>query len=101
MELFCKPQPWTKEVKDTNPLMSSSLVILFGAVKQFSRFRSWSETECKTPADYSPQYISNPPPHSHTLSVFTVHWEGGEGGGGQREGTVEGQPNRMDRIEGT
>jgi hypothetical protein len=36
-----------------------------------------------------------PPPHSHTLSVYTmvytVHWEGGEGGGGQREGTVEGQ----------
>jgi hypothetical protein len=29
-----------------------------------------------------------PPPHSHTLSVYTVHlvWEGGEGGGGQREG---------------
>jgi hypothetical protein len=22
--------------------------------------------------------------------VYTVHWEGGEGGGGQREGTVEG-----------
>jgi hypothetical protein len=31
------------------------------------------------------------PPHSHTLSVYTVHWEGGEGEGGQREGTVEGQ----------
>jgi hypothetical protein len=30
-----KNAPWTKEVKDTNPLMSSSLVILFGAVKQF------------------------------------------------------------------
>ncbi len=31
---------------------------------------------------------------SHTLSAYTVHWEGGvEGGGGQREGTgtVEGQ----------
>ncbi len=30
-----------------------------------------------------------PPPPSHTLSVYTVHWEGG--GGGQREGTAEGQ----------
>jgi hypothetical protein len=29
-----------------------------------------------------------PPPHRHTLSVYTVHllWEGGRGGGGQREG---------------
>jgi hypothetical protein len=45
---------WTKEVKYTNPSMSSSLVILFGAVKQFSRFRIWSETECKTPAEYGP-----------------------------------------------
>jgi hypothetical protein len=25
------------------------------------------------------------------LSLYTVHWEGGEGGGGQREDTVEGQ----------
>jgi hypothetical protein len=31
------------------------------------------------------------PPHSHTLSVYTVLREGGEGGGGQRECTVEGQ----------
>jgi hypothetical protein len=29
--------------------------------------------------------------HSHTLSVYSVHWEGGEGEGGQRDGTVEGQ----------
>jgi hypothetical protein len=29
--------------------------------------------------------------YSHTLAVYTVHWEGGEGEGGQREGTVEGQ----------
>ncbi len=69
---------WTKEVKDTNPLMSSSLVILFWAVKKLCRFQIWSETECKTPAEYGPQYISTPPPpHSHTLSVYTVHWEGG------------------------
>jgi hypothetical protein len=32
-----------------------------------------------------------PPPTSHTLSVKNVHWEGEEGVGGQREGTVEGQ----------
>ncbi len=46
---------------------------------------------CKTPAEYGPQYISTQPHHSHTLSVYTVHCEGGEGEGGQREGTVEGQ----------
>ncbi len=56
--------------------MSSSLVILFGVVKQFGRFWIWSETECKTPAEYGPQYISTPP-HSHTQSVYTVQWEGG------------------------
>ncbi len=27
-----------RNLKDTNPLMSSSLVILFGVVKQFGRF---------------------------------------------------------------
>jgi hypothetical protein len=59
----------------------------------------WSETECKTPAEYGPQCISTPPQppsHSHTVTyvcmyVCTVHWEGGEGEGEQREGTVEGQ----------
>ncbi len=55
---------------------------LFGVVKQFIRFWIWSETECKTPAEYDLQHNSTPPPpppHSHTLSVFTVHlvWEGG------------------------
>ncbi len=44
--------------------MSSLLVILFGVVEQFSRFWIWSETECKTPAEYGLQ----------------------GGGGGQREG---------------
>jgi hypothetical protein len=67
------------------------MVILFRVVKQFCRFWIWSETECKTPAEYVLQYNSTPshPPHSHTLSVCTVHlvWEGG-GKGGQRKGRV-------------
>ncbi len=42
--------------------MSSLLVILFGVVKHFSRFWIWSETECKTPAEYGLQYNSTPPP---------------------------------------
>jgi hypothetical protein len=38
------------------------------------------------------QHPHTPPPHSHTMSTYTVHWEGGgDGGGGQREGTVVGQ----------
>ncbi len=41
-----------EETLDTNPLMSSSLVILFGVVKQFDRFWIWSETERKIPAEY-------------------------------------------------
>ncbi len=41
-----------RNLKDTNPLLSSSLVILFGVVKQFGRFWIWSETECKIPAEY-------------------------------------------------
>ncbi len=79
---------WTKEVKDTYPLMSSSLVILFGEVKQFCRFRIWSETESKTPAEYGPQYILTPPPPPSTQShivVYTVHREGGGRGEEVRE----------------
>ena len=72
--------------------MSSLLVTLFGVVKQFCRFRIRSETLCKPPADmiYSKiQHPLTPPPHSHTLSVYTVHlvWEGGEGVGEVREMT--------------
>jgi hypothetical protein len=82
-----------RNFKDTIPLMSSSLVILFGVVKQFCRFPIWSDTECKTPAEYGPQYISTPPPpHSHCLySIYCTLGRGGGGRGGQREGTVEGQ----------
>ncbi len=34
---------------------------LLRVVKQFCRFGIWSETECKTPAEYGPQFISTPP----------------------------------------
>jgi hypothetical protein len=62
----------------------------------FSLSRTWLETECKTPVEYGPQYISTPPPTvSHTLSVYTVH---GEGEGGQREGTVEGQHSTVHKY---
>jgi hypothetical protein len=79
-----------RNFKDTKCLLYWSF--LFGVVKQFCRFRIWSETECKTLAEYGLQHNTTPPtppPPSHTLSVYTVHLvlEGGEGGGrGQREG---------------
>ncbi len=41
--------------------MLSLLVILFGVVKQFCRFWIWSETECKTPAEYGYSTIQHPP----------------------------------------
>jgi hypothetical protein len=64
--------------------MSSLQVILFGVVKQFCRFWIWSETECKTLAEYGLQHNSTPPhhpPQPHTVCIYTVHlvWEGGRG----------------------
>jgi hypothetical protein len=81
-----KIQVWDhgrRNFKDTNPLMSSSLVILFGVVKQFCRFRIWSETECKTPAEYGPQYISTPHPPTVTHCLYILYI-GKWGGGGRR-----------------
>jgi hypothetical protein len=64
---------WKKELRDAIPLMSSSLVILFGVVKQFCWFQIWSEIECKTPAEYGPQYISTPPPPPVTHYLYILH----------------------------
>ncbi len=80
----------------TVPLMSSLLVIFVRGGEAICRFWIWSEIECKTPAEYGPQYISTPPPPpSHTLSVYTVHWEGEEGEGGQREGKYRGNSTKV------
>jgi hypothetical protein len=50
--------------------------------------RIWSETECKTPAVYGPQYISTPPhpptPQSHTDCIYCTLGKGGRGRGGHR-----------------
>ncbi len=63
---------------------------LFGVVKQFYRFWTWSETECKTPAEYGLQHNSThppPPPQPYTVCIYcTVSLGRGRGGeGGQRE----------------
>jgi hypothetical protein len=64
-----------RNFKDTNPLMSSLLVILFGVVKQFCRFLIWSEPECKTPAEYGLQYNSTTPGPPLTAShcLYTLY----------------------------
>jgi hypothetical protein len=88
-------QPWTKELKDTNPLMSSLLVICLGWCSNFVGSESGQKKSLKLLQNMVYTTIQHPPipppPQSHTLSVYTVHlvWEGG--GGGQREAKVEGQ----------
>jgi hypothetical protein len=61
-----------RNFKDTNPLMSSSLVILFGVVKQFgvNLVRNRVYNFCR---------IWSTEQFRHTLSVYAVHlvWEGG------------------------
>ncbi len=80
-----------RNFKDINPLLSSLLVSLFGMVKQFCRFWIWSETECKTPAEYGTQHNSTPPPPPPNPTFFFLFFYfffgrgGGGGGGGQRE----------------
>ncbi len=69
-----------RNFKDTNPLMSSLLVIFVGSESS----QTQSVKLLQNMAHSTFQH-----PHRHTLSAFTVHCEGG--GGGQREGTVEGQ----------
>jgi hypothetical protein len=65
----------------------------WGGVKVLWVSKSGQKQSLKTPAEYGRQHNSTPPPHppplhSHTLSAYTVHllWEGGRGGGCQREG---------------
>ncbi len=63
--------------------MLSSLVILFGVVKQFGRFLIWSETECKIPAEYGLQHNSHPPPpDKHCLYILYIQF--GKGGRSER-----------------
>ena len=75
--------PWTKEFKDTNPLMSSLLVVCLGRCSNFAGSESGQKQSVKLLQNmvYSTNQLppSPPPPQSHKLSVYTVHlvWEGG------------------------
>ncbi len=58
-----------RNFKDTKCLLYRSF--LFGVVKQFCRFWIWSETECKTLAEYGLQHNSTPPPpQPHTVCIY-------------------------------
>ncbi len=57
---------------------------LFRVWKQFCRFWIWSETECKTPAEYGLQHNSTPPPQPHTVCIYCTFTL--RRGGGHREG---------------
>jgi hypothetical protein len=73
-------QPWTKELKDTNPLMSSLLVICFGCCSNFVGSEYGQKQSVKLLQNMVYSTIQHPPPQSHTLSVYTIHlvWGGGE-----------------------
>ncbi len=80
---------WTKELKDTNPLMSSLLVICLGWCSNFVGSESGQKQSVKLLQNMGYSTIQHPPrPQSHTLSVYmyctyyTVHLvrEGGKGG---------------------
>jgi hypothetical protein len=93
-------EPWTKELKDTNPLMSSLLVICLGWCSNFVGSESGQKQSVKLQQNMVYSTFNThppPPPQSHTLSVYTVQcmtvhiFSLAGGGGGQRKGTVEGR----------
>jgi hypothetical protein len=45
----------------------------------FSLSRTWLETECKTPVEYGPQYISTPPPPHSQSHIVCIHRTWGRG----------------------
>jgi hypothetical protein len=84
---------WTKELKDSNPLMSSLLVICLGWCSNFVGSESGQKQSVKLLQNMVYRCTAQfniPPPQSHTLSVYST-FSLGKGGGGQRSGTVEGQ----------
>ncbi len=80
---------WTKELIDTNPLISSLLVICLGWCSNFVG----SETECETTAEYGLQHNStSPPPVTHTVCIYCTFSLGRGKGGGEVREKEEGQP---------
>ncbi len=87
--------PWTKELKDTNPLMSSLLVICLGWCRNFvgESGQKQSVKLLQNMVNSTPQFNipqSPPPPVTHTVCLYSTFSLGG-GEVGQRKGKVEGQ----------
>jgi hypothetical protein len=60
-----------------------------GVVEKFRRFRIWSDTECKTPAENGLQQDSTPsiPSQPHTVRTYILYFDKREkGSSNQREG---------------
>ncbi len=85
-------ETWTKELKDTNPLMSSLLVICLGFFSNFAGSESGQKQSVKLLQNmvYSTIQHTPTPPVTHTVCINST-FSLGRGGGGQREGKVEGQ----------
>ncbi len=70
--MFNMLQTWTKELKDTNPLMSSSLVICLGWCSNFVGSESDQKQSVKLLQGMVYSTIQHPPPPSHTLLVGSL-----------------------------
>jgi hypothetical protein len=84
----------TKELKDTNPLMSALLVICLGWCSNFVGSESCQKQRVKLLQNMVYRTIQHPPsfpppPVTHTVCIYSTFSLGS--GGGQREGKVEGQ----------
>jgi hypothetical protein len=93
MSCFLVYVTWTKELKDTNPLMSSLLVFCLGWYSNFVGSESGQKQSLKHSRIWSTAQFNIPPPrHTHCLYIlYILYTYFGKGGGGQREGTLEGQ----------
>jgi hypothetical protein len=75
--------PWTKELKDTNPLMSSLLVICLGWFSNFVGSESGQKERLKLLQNMVYTIIQHPPipppPVTHTVRIYSTFTLGGGG----------------------
>jgi hypothetical protein len=64
---------WTKELKDTNPLMSSLLVICLGWCSNYVGSESGQKQSVKLLQNMVYSTIQHPPPPSHTHCLYTLY----------------------------
>ncbi len=94
---------WT--LKTQIPLCRLYWSLLFGVVMQFCRFWiSGQKQSVKLLQNMVQRTFQHPPPTVTLLLYIKLwilyrQWEGGEGKGGQREGTVEGQQYTTSKVQ--